>query len=168
MSCHPPFVAASGWARLGCRRDALRERVALSGAQSQSSHGAMEHAAHAMGPVGRVSTEAFDPATYLRAWNFSDLPAEERAALLQGNAASRRHAAPGVPDRRGRSRDRDRAGHVLSRRGPSTARCRGRRFARPKATASGSRSSTRARTRTRCISTGGIRPKWTGRCPNIR
>jgi FtsP/CotA-like multicopper oxidase with cupredoxin domain len=39
----------------------------------------MEHAAHRMGPVGRVSTEAFHPATYLRAWNFSNLAAEERA-----------------------------------------------------------------------------------------
>ena len=50
----------------------------LSGAQIQSSHGAMEHAAHLMGPVGRVSTEAFNPATYLRAWNFSNLPAADR------------------------------------------------------------------------------------------
>ena len=31
-----------------------------------------------MGAVGRVSTDAFDPTTYLRTWNFSDLPATER------------------------------------------------------------------------------------------
>ncbi len=39
----------------------------------------MQHAAHRMGPVGRVSTEAFNPTTYLRAWNFSDLAPEDRA-----------------------------------------------------------------------------------------
>ena len=51
----------------------------LRGAQAGASHGAMEHAAHAMGPVGRVSTDAFDPTRYLRAWNFSDLPDQQRA-----------------------------------------------------------------------------------------
>jgi manganese oxidase len=40
---------------------------------------ASSHAAHLMGPVGRVSTEAFNPGTFTRAWNFSDLPAEQRA-----------------------------------------------------------------------------------------
>jgi FtsP/CotA-like multicopper oxidase with cupredoxin domain len=51
----------------------------IAGEQHQSPHGAMEHSAHKMGPVGRVSTEAFNPSTYLRAWNFSDLAPEERA-----------------------------------------------------------------------------------------
>jgi FtsP/CotA-like multicopper oxidase with cupredoxin domain len=41
-------------------------------------HDTMQHAAHAMGPVGRVSTKQFDPTIYLRSWNFSDLPAAER------------------------------------------------------------------------------------------
>ena len=44
-----------------------------------SASGAMTHGAHAMGPVGRVSLEAFNPSTFLRAWNFSDLPPQERA-----------------------------------------------------------------------------------------
>jgi FtsP/CotA-like multicopper oxidase with cupredoxin domain len=51
----------------------------VAGKQDQSSHGAMEHAAHRMGPVGRVSTEAFHPAVYLRSWNFSHLGPDERA-----------------------------------------------------------------------------------------
>jgi FtsP/CotA-like multicopper oxidase with cupredoxin domain len=51
----------------------------LSGQQPQASHGAMSHAAHVMGPVGRVSTEAFNPTTYTRAWNFSDRPEDQRA-----------------------------------------------------------------------------------------
>jgi FtsP/CotA-like multicopper oxidase with cupredoxin domain len=39
--------------------------------------------AHAMGPMGRVSTEAFDPTTFLRAWNFSDLPEAARAEVYR-------------------------------------------------------------------------------------
>jgi FtsP/CotA-like multicopper oxidase with cupredoxin domain len=56
---------------LGARR--------LSGQQPQPSYSAMQHAGHAMGSVGRVSTESFNPVTFLRTWNFSDKPAEERA-----------------------------------------------------------------------------------------
>jgi FtsP/CotA-like multicopper oxidase with cupredoxin domain len=36
-----------------------------------------------MGPVGRISRDGFDPARYLRSWNFSDLPAEERAKFYR-------------------------------------------------------------------------------------
>ena len=57
----------------------------ISGEQ-QSPHGAMEHAAHRMGPVGRVSTEGFNPATYLRSWNFSDLLPEERPRYYKETA----------------------------------------------------------------------------------
>ncbi|MBI2834806.1 MAG: multicopper oxidase domain-containing protein [Acidobacteria bacterium] len=38
----------------------------------------LDHAIHAMGPVGRVDTSIFDPSAYLRAWNFSNLPPAER------------------------------------------------------------------------------------------
>ncbi len=45
-----------------------------------AEHGHAAHAmAHAMGVVGRVSTDAFDPALFLRSWNFSHLPEEERS-----------------------------------------------------------------------------------------
>ena len=40
---------------------------------------AMPHpAGHAMGVVGRVTSGIFNPTAFLRAWNFSDLPAERR------------------------------------------------------------------------------------------
>ena len=65
------FGSAAAATLLGSRR--------LSGKQDQSSHGAMEHAAHRMGPVGRVSTEGFNPAAYLRSWNFSNLVPGERS-----------------------------------------------------------------------------------------
>lgn len=38
----------------------------------------MAHAGHTMGPVGRVSTDAFDPAVYLRSFNGSGLADAER------------------------------------------------------------------------------------------
>jgi FtsP/CotA-like multicopper oxidase with cupredoxin domain len=62
------FGAAAGASALNAR--------ALSGAVA--SGGPMEHAGHAMGPVGHVSTEIFDPALYLRSFNGSGLPAPER------------------------------------------------------------------------------------------
>jgi manganese oxidase len=42
------------------------------------STGAYDHAAHQSGPVGRVSLDAFNPTTFLRAWNFSDRSPIER------------------------------------------------------------------------------------------
>ena len=58
-------------------------RVAGQPASATTRPDAMLHAAHTMGPVGRVSTEAFDPARFTRAWNFSDLPAAERARFYR-------------------------------------------------------------------------------------
>src|SRR5262245_16190228 len=37
------------------------------------------HGVHSMGAVGRVSTERFDPGAYLKSFNGSHLPAQERA-----------------------------------------------------------------------------------------
>ncbi len=43
-------------------------------------HGAMGHGGgHLMGAVGRVGPGSFNPTTFLRSWNFSDLPADRRA-----------------------------------------------------------------------------------------
>ena len=41
------------------------------------------HENHAMGTVGRVGSGVFDPLTYLRSWNFSDLPPDERAKFYR-------------------------------------------------------------------------------------
>jgi FtsP/CotA-like multicopper oxidase with cupredoxin domain len=41
------------------------------------------HAAHAMGAVGRVRSNIFDPTAFLRAWNFSDLPDERRKSFYR-------------------------------------------------------------------------------------
>jgi FtsP/CotA-like multicopper oxidase with cupredoxin domain len=50
----------------------------LSGQQKTGPYDAMHHAAHAMGPVGRVSTDTFNPTAFLRSWNFSELPPGKR------------------------------------------------------------------------------------------
>lgn len=52
------------------------------GAQSQPAHPAAHHN-HAMGTIGRVSTETFNPTTFLTSWNFSDLPPDERAKVYR-------------------------------------------------------------------------------------
>ena len=36
-----------------------------------------------MGTVGRVETDGFNPSTYLKTWNFSDLPPAERVQFYQ-------------------------------------------------------------------------------------
>jgi manganese oxidase len=48
-------------------------------AQTYSRHEA-EHGGHAMGAVGRVTSDIFSPTAFLRAWNFSDLPDERRTS----------------------------------------------------------------------------------------
>ncbi len=41
------------------------------------------HDSHAMGTVGRVSSDGFDTAAFLRSWNFSHLSADERAKFYR-------------------------------------------------------------------------------------
>jgi len=47
-------------------------------AQTHTMH-ALPPGGHLMGAVGRVTSEIFNPTSFLRAWNFSDLPADRRA-----------------------------------------------------------------------------------------
>jgi FtsP/CotA-like multicopper oxidase with cupredoxin domain len=69
------------WIRLagfGAAAAGLMRTRPLSGAQDGHTP-AMEHAAHTMGPVGDPDLSRFNPTTYLRTWNFSDLPHQERS-----------------------------------------------------------------------------------------
>jgi manganese oxidase len=70
------------WMGLGTTGGGVASLVGLrAGARAADRPLAPElerHAAHAMGTVGRVDTSQFDPAAFLRAWNFSDLPPAER------------------------------------------------------------------------------------------
>jgi len=55
--------------------------VRLAG-QARQGEGVAHHPAHGshvMGTVGRVAPDGFNPATYLKAWNFNDLAPEERS-----------------------------------------------------------------------------------------
>jgi FtsP/CotA-like multicopper oxidase with cupredoxin domain len=65
----------TGTALFGSQR--LRSQAA------HASHPITAHNSHAMGPVGRVDTSRFNPAQFLRAWNFSDLPAAERSRFYR-------------------------------------------------------------------------------------
>lgn len=41
------------------------------------------HDAHVMGTVGRTAPDSFQPSTFLRSWNFSELPAADRARFYR-------------------------------------------------------------------------------------
>ena len=74
---------AAGTAALGTRA-AFARATPPEGVSGQGGpHDTMPHAAHAMGPVGRVSTARFDPSSYLRNWNFSQLPPAERGRFYK-------------------------------------------------------------------------------------
>ena len=66
------------WLKLAGFGTALFGARSLAGQPRPGAREAMAHTAHAMGPVGRVSTEVFNPSAFLRAWNFSDLAPEKR------------------------------------------------------------------------------------------
>src|SRR5687767_8988137 len=76
-----PFTRRS-WLRLAGLGTAagagLLSARSLAGQEKSGPYDAFHHAAHAMGPVGKVSTDVFNPTSFLRAWNFSDLPPENR------------------------------------------------------------------------------------------
>ena len=122
--------AAAGQPRLNTRApSALGEPEAVRGWSTRRT---------LMGPVGRVSTDVFDPAVFSGAWNFSDLPAAERARFYRETPRPDGSLLREYDHRRRRSRDRDRAGHLLSGVDVQRPGARARRSARPKATASGS------------------------------
>ena len=68
------FLNLAGIGSLAAGAGAVGKRLSAKDAAHVQVHGT-----HAMGVVGRVSTQEFNPATFLRSWNFSDLPAEHRA-----------------------------------------------------------------------------------------
>jgi FtsP/CotA-like multicopper oxidase with cupredoxin domain len=71
--------AAAGTTALGAAR--LRGQAAVT--LDPATHSMAAHAAHVMGPVGRVSTASFDPGVFTRSWNFSHLPPEEREGFYR-------------------------------------------------------------------------------------
>src|SRR5215210_2025475 len=75
------LLQLAGFGSLATGVNALSGRPAAEPAAA--SRKVMNHAGHAMGAVGRVSTETFDPMRFLRAWNFSYLPDGERARFYR-------------------------------------------------------------------------------------
>src|SRR5262245_17323163 len=60
-----------------------KSRLAGQSATSSSSGAHPKGHGHAMGLVGQVSSAANKPGTFLRSWNFSDLPPEQRASVYR-------------------------------------------------------------------------------------
>jgi manganese oxidase len=50
---------------------------------TQPTHPGGAHQNHAMGTVGHVPSDVFNATRFLRSWNFSDLPAEERLKVYR-------------------------------------------------------------------------------------
>jgi FtsP/CotA-like multicopper oxidase with cupredoxin domain len=57
--------------------------VGRAAGQAVNTGHAAAHDNHAMGIVGRVAKDAFDPAVYLKSWNFSELPVDRRSKLYR-------------------------------------------------------------------------------------
>jgi FtsP/CotA-like multicopper oxidase with cupredoxin domain len=57
----------------------LAARTSAASAPAVPPMPGMGHGGHLMGAVGRVTPGVFSPTTFLRTWNFSDLPPERRA-----------------------------------------------------------------------------------------
>src|SRR5687767_3608124 len=68
-----------GLTGLGSLAGGLIGAIRLSAQNFHAVHPASAHENHAMGTVGRVPFDAFNPTQFLRSWNFSHLPLEERA-----------------------------------------------------------------------------------------
>ena len=56
----------------------LAKSLTGSAQSVQPVHDSHDRSGHAMGTVGRVSPDRFDPVAYLKSWNFSHLPESER------------------------------------------------------------------------------------------
>jgi FtsP/CotA-like multicopper oxidase with cupredoxin domain len=83
------WLQATGLASLlgtaGVLAGGARAKGQASGLPMHTRHtgaAAVSHG-HALGTVGRVSVEAFDPAVFLRAWNFNELPPMQRDAVYR-------------------------------------------------------------------------------------
>ena len=164
MSRQSSWLPFSGRLGTAAADPCRRAGVSAPRASLPRRHGACRPRDGARRRVSRP--RRFDPAVYLRSWNFSHLP----AAIASGSTR-RRHAptAPCCASTRwspsiGRSRSRPAFfpawtfnGQVP---GPTIRATEGDRSASP--------SSTPGRTRTRSTFTGGTRRRWTGRCPNTR
>ena len=79
----PTSLTRRSWLRLAGLGTAAAAAVfpprRVSGQHADASFVAMEHAAHTVGPVGRVSAEGFNPTAFVRSWNVSNLAPEQRA-----------------------------------------------------------------------------------------
>ena len=72
------WLQATGFASLAGSAVGVARLKGQSGVPAHPSH-----SAHAMGTVGRTSSELFNPSAFLRSWNFSHMPADERSRFYR-------------------------------------------------------------------------------------
>jgi FtsP/CotA-like multicopper oxidase with cupredoxin domain len=72
------WLQATGFASLAGSAVGVARLKGQTGVPAHPSH-----SAHAMGTVGRTSSELFNPSAFLRSWNFSHMPAEERSRFYR-------------------------------------------------------------------------------------
>jgi FtsP/CotA-like multicopper oxidase with cupredoxin domain len=73
------WLQATGLASLsGSLLGAARLKGQTTGSGRHQAHGS-----HVMGTVGKSSLDVFNPTTFLRSWNFSELPPEQRARFYK-------------------------------------------------------------------------------------
>ena len=68
---------------LGSLAGSVFSGARLSGQAVPRTSDRPHHAGHVMGTVGRVPATAFDPTRFIRSWNFSDLPPDDRARFYR-------------------------------------------------------------------------------------
>src|SRR5688500_13093153 len=73
------WLGASGIATLAASvAGVVRVRGQSTPPAASYAHGS-HGAGHGLGTIGRVDKALFDPVRFLRAWNFNDLPPDERS-----------------------------------------------------------------------------------------
>ncbi len=76
------WLRLAGIGSLGGGLYSLKGRTAAV-SQGPGAPETFTHSTHAMGVIGRVSTDAFDPSVFLRSWNFSHLLPAERSRFYR-------------------------------------------------------------------------------------
>ncbi len=84
MPSRRSLLKAAGLGSLAAGAQKLN-KLAAAGTklEAQTTDHTDHHGAHVMGVVGSVDTSRFDPARFLRTWNFSDLPDDQREMVYK-------------------------------------------------------------------------------------
>jgi FtsP/CotA-like multicopper oxidase with cupredoxin domain len=88
-----PEFSRRSWLRLAglgslVAGSGLSRRLGVEAQANPAALGSHAHPGHSMGTVGRVAGDRFNPTAYLRSWNSSHLPPEERQKVYRETVRS--------------------------------------------------------------------------------